>query len=283
MSTLQAGNHAVLAAFYLSLHYPPLAETIAYGPPRGFSHRGYRAGTKYALELGNDRYQPDCHQIFVPEGMAMNRFVIAEPRLCIGCNTCMAACSRVHKAEGLQEHPRLTVMRNATVTAPILCRHCEDAWCARVCPVNAITMTNHSVELDETTCIGCKLCAIACPFGAITPAGSKPLAVPDTFPEFIPMSELSDVPFSPANMHPLLARSAGVRTVAVKCDLCRFQPQGPECVRVCPTNALILVDEQSIEQANRAKRMAAACGLADNGAFLAMDSAPAISHEEQKR
>ncbi|WP_145557422.1 4Fe-4S dicluster domain-containing protein [Yersinia canariae] len=213
----------------------------------------------------------------------MNRFVIAEPRLCIGCNTCMAACSQVHKAEGLQEHPRLTVMRNATVTAPILCRHCEDAWCARVCPVNAITLTNNAVELNETTCIGCKLCGIACPFGAITPAGSKPLAVPENFPEYIPMTELSDVPFSPANTNPFLAWNAGVRAVAVKCDLCSFQSQGPECVRVCPTNALILVDKNSIEQANHAKRLAAASGFANELPFMTVGTSSAISHEEQKR
>ena len=37
----------------------------------------------------------------------MNRFVIGDPKDCIGCNTCMAACSEVHKAFGLQSFPRL--------------------------------------------------------------------------------------------------------------------------------------------------------------------------------
>lgn len=27
----------------------------------------------------------------------MNRFVVAEPLWCTGCNTCLAACSDVHK------------------------------------------------------------------------------------------------------------------------------------------------------------------------------------------
>jgi hydrogenase-4 component A len=78
----------------------------------------------------------------------MNRFVIAEPQQCIGCNTCMAACTEVHKAEGLQSHPRLLVTRIGQQTAPILCRHCEDAPCARVCPVNAITHGEHAIELN---------------------------------------------------------------------------------------------------------------------------------------
>ncbi|HCC11719.1 MAG TPA: electron transporter, partial [Atlantibacter hermannii] len=96
----------------------------------------------------------------------MNRFVIAEPQLCIGCNTCMAACSEAHKAQGLQSHPRLTVTRADAQTAPMLCRHCEDAPCARVCPVNAITHENNAIVLNESLCIGCKLCGLACPFGA---------------------------------------------------------------------------------------------------------------------
>ena len=35
----------------------------------------------------------------------MNRFVVAEPLWCTGCNTCLAACSDVHKTQGLQQLP----------------------------------------------------------------------------------------------------------------------------------------------------------------------------------
>jgi formate hydrogenlyase subunit 2 len=38
----------------------------------------------------------------------------------------------------------------------------------------------------------------------------------------------------------------GVRAIAVKCDLCHFDEQGPACVRTCPTNALLLVDIRDI-------------------------------------
>lgn len=179
----------------------------------------------------------------------MNRFVVAEPRRCTGCNTCMAACSAVHRAQGLQSLPRLTVMRTRDTTAPVVCRHCDDAPCARVCPVEAIRLVDGAVMLDEKRCVGCRMCALACPFGAITPSGTPVAGVAGLK---IGLTARS------AALDPLLAWDIGVRSVAVKCDLCEFQPQGPECVRVCPTDALWVVDEGEAARAGQAKRLAAA-------------------------
>lgn len=197
----------------------------------------------------------------------MNRFVIAEPKLCIGCNTCMAACATVHKAEGLQAHPRLTVMRTGLVSAPVMCRHCEDAPCARVCPVNAITHAADSIVLNETLCIGCKLCAIACPFGAITPSGTPVSGV-------VPVSPMYQAPTPPgapeeascdsaATLDPILAWEPGVKSVAVKCDLCAFRESGAECVRVCPTRALRVVDNPLLDQDVRAKQASSLAALGE--------------------
>lgn len=203
--------------------------------------------------------------------LAMNRFVIAEPTLCIGCNTCMAACTLVHKAAGLQSHPRLTVMRNATHTAPVLCRQCEDAPCAQVCPVRAIQQDGDAVVLNETLCIGCKLCAMACPFGAITPSGTPYTGVAASAAGLTPRPSAFN-PGEPAttavnsthSLHPVLAWTAGVRSVAVKCDLCATEPAGPQCVRVCPTHALVVIDDALLARANSAKRQDAASALDPN-------------------
>lgn len=47
----------------------------------------------------------------------MNRFVIADSTVCIGCRTCEAACSETHRLHGLQSMPRLHVMRNEKESA----------------------------------------------------------------------------------------------------------------------------------------------------------------------
>ncbi|MBK5960045.1 hydrogenase [Rhodoplanes elegans] len=183
----------------------------------------------------------------------MNRFVIADPGRCIGCNTCMAACTAVHRGQGLQAHPRLHVTRTAEATAPVVCRHCEDAPCARVCPVGAIVRADGAVLIDEKTCIGCKMCALACPFGAIAPSGT-------------PISGVAGLrvahPARSQALDPILAFDLGVKSVAVKCDLCRFQAQGPECTRVCPTDALALVDGDALREARETRRVATAATTA---------------------
>lgn len=98
-----------------------------------------------------------------------------EPLWCTGCNTCLAACSDVHKTQGLQQHPRLALAKTSTITAPVVCHHCEEAPCLQVCPVNAISQRDDAIQLNESLCIGCKLCAVVCPFGAISASGSRPV------------------------------------------------------------------------------------------------------------
>lgn len=181
----------------------------------------------------------------------MNSFVIADPRNCIGCFACMAACIESHRQVGLQAYPRLYVTRTIAGMIPLQCRHCEQPQCAAVCPVQAITRVDHSIRLNEGLCIGCKLCALACPFGAIITGGT-----PIHTKEF----NVGQYAFlnNPYQADPMVLRELslqeqlsltvwkiGQKTVSVKCDLCYFHSDGPACVRACPHKALRLVTEQT--------------------------------------
>ncbi|MHC4160195.1 MAG: 4Fe-4S dicluster domain-containing protein [Planctomycetota bacterium] len=50
---------------------------------------------------------------------------------------------------------------------PKLCNQCKKPPCLRVCPVGATYQTKERVVLvDRNTCIGCRYCIQACPYGA---------------------------------------------------------------------------------------------------------------------
>ena len=55
-----------------------------------------------------------------------------------------------------------------TVHFPKSCLHCEDAACVTVCPTGASYKRAEDgiVLVNESICIGCKLCSWACPYGA---------------------------------------------------------------------------------------------------------------------
>ena len=55
-----------------------------------------------------------------------------------------------------------------TVHFPKSCLHCENAACVTVCPTGASYKREEDgiVLVDESLCMGCGLCAWACPYGA---------------------------------------------------------------------------------------------------------------------
>jgi len=158
-----------------------------------------------------------------------NKFVIANPKLCIGCATCMSACYDSAYKRGKLAVARLHIVRTKNGVMPNQCRQCDDAPCANVCPVGALKIGKDSIELYEELCIGCKMCTLACPFGAIQVQA-----------EFMPSV---DYIFEPL-LNLGLESEVGAKSIAVKCDLCKGREEGPACVEVCPTGALMFVTGQ---------------------------------------
>lgn len=172
----------------------------------------------------------------------MHYFVKANPDLCIGCRTCMIGCVVAHEGLRIFEvdpdsytfNPRLHMVKTAKISAPVQCKHCESPACLAVCPENAITQDDKGVFIHTDKCIGCKSCMVACPFGAI---------------DMVPLAGQFQA-------------DGREKIVANKCDLCTGLPGGPACVRVCPTAALRLVKEETLEEAVQRKRLEAAATVA---------------------
>jgi Fe-S-cluster-containing dehydrogenase component len=112
--------------------------------------------------------------------------------LCVGCHACATACkewnsgghmapltdfnayadkawgvwfNRIHSFEEGSEGEGGGAR---TVHFPKSCLHCEEPACVTVCPTGASYKRAEDgiVLVNESLCIGCKLCSWACPYGA---------------------------------------------------------------------------------------------------------------------
>jgi sulfite dehydrogenase (quinone) subunit SoeB len=114
---------------------------------------------------------------------------------CVGCHACVVNCkewntgghigpltdvnpygpkqsgtwlNRVHTFEVMADKGNGDGSESRTVYFPKSCLHCADAPCVTVCPTGASYKRagDGIVLVDEDKCIGCGLCAWACPYGA---------------------------------------------------------------------------------------------------------------------
>lgn len=139
-----------------------------------------------------------------------------DPGKCSACGACAVACMDQNDidVEGGQ-HPYRKVHSyergGRLLNVSISCLHCPDAPCVPSCPVGCLSKDPDTglTRLDNTNCIGCRACAMACPHGA---------------PTFRPV-ELNGKP----------------REKMEKCHGCIARVEAglvPACVHSCPTGAL---------------------------------------------
>ena len=173
--------------------------------------------------------------------------------LCIDCKQCEEACERRHGAQ------RLTLggYELGLLDFVYTCRTCEDARCLSPCEHDAIKRDAKTGEIKivEDRCIGCSLCALSCPYGAITMVNVAEPELPTYSPNFKARLEKSNkLGFGPGK-----GRKAAARRIANKCDHCAgYEDQA--CVSACPTGSLVeiapaqLFRERAEPEPGRGKR-----------------------------
>lgn len=105
-----------------------------------------------------------------PPGKRMAEKMLGLKEKCVGCRMCELACSLNLETVFNPKLSRVQVERGGNaLDLPHICFQCDDAPCAEVCPVEAITMNEATGiwHIDRDTCTACGLCVEACPYGAM--------------------------------------------------------------------------------------------------------------------
>lgn len=100
----------------------------------------------------------------------MSKVIVIDQKKCTNCRLCELSCSMVKSAEFNPIKSRIKVNAFASDAAyiPMVCFQCGDAPCVDVCPTGSLTKAPDSVNHDDETCIGCRMCMLGCPFGVIS-------------------------------------------------------------------------------------------------------------------
>ena len=105
----------------------------------------------------------------------MTRYaMVMDTRRCIGCHSCTIACRTwnelpidiiycpVTSAGATGTWPNVHLTHN-----PQISMHCEKPACVPACPTGASRQDDDGIVwVEPTQCMGCKVCANACPYGA---------------------------------------------------------------------------------------------------------------------
>jgi len=143
----------------------------------------------------------------------MKRIMI-EIDKCNGCMNCSTACMQAHRedngniytlnlADPINESRNIILQDSAGKYVPIFCRHCDEPECVMSCISGALIKDTESghVLYDAEKCAACFMCVMNCPYGVLKPDRIEQEKV-------------------------------------IKCDFCKNDEAGPNCVRMCPSKAI---------------------------------------------
>jgi len=95
--------------------------------------------------------------------------LIAKHNACpAGCTICEETCAKARNG-GIVGMIKSVHLPLGGVHDVVTCKQCGEPRCAEICPAGAITKSENDgvVRIDETKCVGCRLCTLACPYGGM--------------------------------------------------------------------------------------------------------------------
>ncbi len=104
--------------------------------------------------------------------MTVRLALVIDLDICVGCHACSVACKGAAAFDDSVWPNQVFGFEieggARTVYVPRMCQHCESPGCVTVCPTGASfrRAADGVVLIDAERCIGCRLCAWACPYGA---------------------------------------------------------------------------------------------------------------------
>ena len=170
------------------------------------------------------------------------------------CHQCMSACHEAHNVPHIEDtddevkwiwrqdfhgtfpeqEPEIVPGDLHHFEFPVLCNHCDNPPCVRVCPTQTTWKRDDGVVMmDMHRCIGCRYCVAACPYGS------------RSFNWSDPRKHLEAQGVEPHSTFP--TRSRGV---VEKCNFCAerlARGEWPVCVEKCPNDALLFGDLRNPE------------------------------------
>ena len=167
------------------------------------------------------RFQPTGLLEFIVQNRMNNgmQAMVIDLHRCTRCDDCVKACAAVHDGNPRFVRHGISHERLQFTQA---CMQCEDPVCMIGCPTGAITRDQDSgvVGIHEAICVGCGVCASACPYENIA---------------MVTVQDHTGRPYTD------IANGRPIRK-ATKCEMCQDSPSGPACAAACPHDALVRID-----------------------------------------